>query len=139
MIATRLRRSGYLVTFALFALVSCNRTSILGVIPIPGEGDPTGSIAEILLGDESFDGNSLATVSLDNTGREAVAITRIVYSTPEAFSIYSEELPGSIAPGELAQIDISFHPAAPGSYRSVVEVYLEGRELPVTFTLSGTR
>ena len=135
------------ITFvlALFAMViGCKDAAILGEISIAdaSTADNDNNVPIIRLQPDSTVTGGAATIALNNTSRQTVAVSRIVYSHPEKFSINATEVPGEIAPGDSTLIAILFHPAegevpvSSNSYRSSVHIYLEDRNSPIEFIVS---
>ena len=124
------------------ASIGCSDSSVLGEISITDVTDFSSNTPIIHMNLDAANTAGCETVSLNNSGERVVAISRIVYSLPERFSISSPRVPVEIEPGESAPIEIIFHRPSDNesvsteSYRSSVQIYLAGRERPVQFVVS---
>ena len=120
---------------AVTLVFGCRENSILGEIVVSDSRAEAKNVQIIRIDEELHDGVGHATVLLNNSSESSIAIDRIAYTAPEAFSINSSRVPEVIASGKNAPIEIAFHPTEPGTYRTSVQIYLVGSEKPIEFVI----
>ncbi len=131
-----------IVLAAILLPAGCGRDAIVGRITLADpydDEDSADSETRVINFGETVAGTVDATVAVTNPRPSALTIERIEYTNPDSFSVYADEIPGVLASGETAYIEVTFHPAHPGIFESRVRLYLEGRVEPVEVLLSGAR
>lgn len=139
---TRDRRTFYLLislVVLVMAAVGCDDSHLLGEIMLGGEPGTTEGGTSLHIDGADAPGPHRAVVALRNDGSQTLSIASIAFSEPESFSVFADDISSTLPAGETTHIEVAFHPAAPGFFRSVVRIYLDGNVSPIEFVVTGER
>jgi hypothetical protein len=96
------------------------------------DADPT----SLDFGEVEVGSNETLTISLTNSGGEAVEVTDVVVADSEVFSV-TGTLPETIEPGASANVQVQFAPDAEGPFTANLTVLHSGSGSPLDVPLSG--
>jgi hypothetical protein len=95
------------------------------------------SPASLSFGNVSLGSSAVQTVTLTNSGPDAVTISQD-YVTGTGFSVSGLSQPQTVAAGQSATLTVTFAPTVPGSATGTLAVVSNATNSPATVSLSGT-
>ena len=120
--------------------LSCDQGVVIREIRLDPASLETVRACDVDLG--SLDGTEesrTAKVTISNSGAVPIDIERVEYSNPGAFTVHAADLLGPLQAGRSADLDLRFHPTAPGIYSSTVTVHFAEVDTFVEITVQGEK